>query len=140
MTADAVIDAIGANHHGQSVPADQTLDPALDVLIAGKDGLLRNRDRVYVRRVGREGSLHAQRLSARPQPVQQKARGLPALILQDRVKGFDPFLYFLRVDAKDFCLRSAIRHYLAPNIGSWQAAALALHFGRHLSSRFKASL
>ncbi len=40
VPADAVIDAIGSNHHRQSVPPDQALDAALDFLIARKDGLI----------------------------------------------------------------------------------------------------
>ena len=37
VAANAVVHAIGANHHGQGIPADQALDAALDFLIAGED-------------------------------------------------------------------------------------------------------
>src|SRR5258708_10552577 len=36
VAADVVFDAVGADDHGQGVPANQALDAALDFLFAGK--------------------------------------------------------------------------------------------------------
>jgi len=54
MAANAVIYSIGANHHGEGVPTDQAFDPALDLLVAGKDSLFLHGDGVDVRSVRRE--------------------------------------------------------------------------------------
>jgi len=54
MAANAVVDSIGAHHHGQGVPADQAFDPALNLLVAGKDCLFFCGNGVDVRCIRRE--------------------------------------------------------------------------------------
>ena len=59
VTADALVFAIGANHHRHRVPADDALDPSLNLAIAREGRLLVDRNRVDVRRGRRERNRHA---------------------------------------------------------------------------------
>src|SRR6202035_5084357 len=79
MAANAVVDSIGAHHHGQRVPADQALDPALDLLVAGKDSLLVRGNRVHVWSIRGERRSDTQRLRACAEAVEQERRGFLAL-------------------------------------------------------------
>ena len=44
VSADAFLNLVGANHHGQRIPADQALDAAFHLLAAGKGRLLPRRE------------------------------------------------------------------------------------------------
>ena len=55
VAADIVLNAIGAHHHGERVPAHEALDAALKFLVAGIAGLEAMGNGVGVRRVGGEG-------------------------------------------------------------------------------------
>src|SRR5258708_10279656 len=81
MTANAVVDSIGANHHGQRVPADQALDPALDFLVSGKYSLLFHGNRIYIGSVGGKRRPDAHRHRTFAEAVEQNACGFPALLL-----------------------------------------------------------
>ncbi len=59
VAADVVLHAVGANDHGQSVPANKALDAALEFLVAGEERLEAGGDRVGVRRVGGERKIDA---------------------------------------------------------------------------------
>ena len=59
VAADVVLDAIGADDHGQRVPANQALDAALELLIAGEQRLEAGGNRVDVRSVGGERQVDA---------------------------------------------------------------------------------
>ncbi len=54
MAANAVIDSISANYHGEGIPTDQAFDPALDLLVAGKYCLFLHGNGVDIRSVRRE--------------------------------------------------------------------------------------
>src|SRR5713101_2431552 len=75
VPANIVLDTIGANHHGQGVPANQALDAPLDFLVAGKQGLQTRRNRVGVGGVCGKGSRHARELRALAQALEDIARG-----------------------------------------------------------------
>ena len=111
VSANAVIDSIGAHHHGQSVPANQALDPALNILIAGEHGLSLHRNRVHI------GSIRGKRLCRGAlrtfaQPVEQQRRGFLAFVANDCVKRLEPFLQFLRVNAPRFRSKTVIHNFL----------------------------
>src|SRR5258708_5560396 len=80
MAANAVVDSIGANDHGQRVPADQALDPAFDLLVAGKNSLLFHGDRIYVGSVRGERRSDTQRQRTLAETVEQKRCGFRALL------------------------------------------------------------
>src|SRR5260221_11619437 len=78
VAANAVVNAVGANHHGQSVPPNQALDAAFDFLIAREDGLLFKRYGVEVGSVSGEGEGDAAGLGMSAEAVQQCYRGFLA--------------------------------------------------------------
>src|SRR5260370_22389988 len=51
VAADVVLDAVRTHHHGQSVPADEALDAALQLLVAREKWFEPRRNGVGVRRV-----------------------------------------------------------------------------------------
>ena len=56
VPADVVVrNLIGPHHHGHRVPSHHALDPALDLAVAGVDGLLCDVNCVEVRGVGCKG-------------------------------------------------------------------------------------
>ncbi len=84
--------AVGAHHHGHRVPADEALDAALDVPVAGIGGLLFDRDRVDVGRVGGEREAHPAPLGIALQEPQQVVDPIGTLRVQDVLKRVDPLL------------------------------------------------
>src|SRR2546422_7633014 len=52
VAADVVLDTVGADDHCQGVPAHQTFDPPLELLIAREQGLEAPRNGVGIRRIG----------------------------------------------------------------------------------------
>ena len=113
VAADTVVHPVGANHHRQSIPANQALDPAFDFLVARKNRLFVGRNGVDVRSIRREGMPNPQRFRASTKPVEQKARRFPAFLFHNGIEGFDPFLHFLGVNAKDFCIRIILHVFLS---------------------------
>src|SRR5258708_32640103 len=79
MAANAVVDSIGADHHGQRVPADQALDPALDLLVTGKYSLLFHGNCVHVGSVRGERWPDTQRQRTLAKTVEQKRCGFRPL-------------------------------------------------------------
>ena len=71
VPADAVRLAVGAHHHRQRVPADEALQPLLEVAVAGIGGVLLGRDGVDVGRVRGERELHPRVLRPAGQLLQQ---------------------------------------------------------------------
>ena len=55
VAADVVFDTVGADHHGQRVPAYKALDAALEFLVAGIARLKAMGNRIGVWSVGGEG-------------------------------------------------------------------------------------
>src|SRR5712692_1915416 len=114
MAANTVVESIRANHHGQGVPADQAFDPALNLLVAGEHSLFLHGDGVYVRSIRGERRRGAQPLRAGAEAVEQNRRRFVALFFQDRIERFNPFLYFLGVDAHNASYRTVIHQCLSP--------------------------
>ena len=112
VAANAVVDAVGANHHGQRVPPNQALDAALDFLIAREDGLFFKGNRIQVRSVRGEGKRDAEGLSVAAKPVQQSDRGFLAFFAYDLVEGFYPLLYFLGIHAEYVRVGVSIHNFL----------------------------
>ena len=124
VPADAVVHAVGANHHGQSVPADQALDPALDFLIAGKYGLLFEGNGIDVRSVRGEGVSNSQS-GAREREAgrAEGSRRFPAFLLQNCIEGLDPFLHFLGIDAK-YLYVGFVLHGFLPLRLNWRSGPI----------------
>ena len=57
VAADALLHLVGPDDHGQRIPADQALDPALHLLAAGKRRLLPGRNGILIGRGGGEGQI-----------------------------------------------------------------------------------
>ena len=70
VAADVVLDAIGAYHHGQCVPANQALNAALQFLVAGEKRLQAHRNRIRVRSVCTERQVDPVDRGVRPEPLQ----------------------------------------------------------------------
>jgi len=96
MPAELARLLVGAQHHGERVPADSRADAVLDLAVPGMRVLLMRRDGVDVGRVGRErqpGTLspgHFHRLA------EQEVGPLAALERHDRADGLDPLARFRR--------------------------------------------
>ena len=101
MPADAGLGLVRAHHHRDGVPADQTLDFALELLAAGKRRFLIGGDGIDVRRVGAERKADAAAARVRGQVLQQLARAGRAVTLKDVVERFEPFLGFYRLEVGD---------------------------------------
>src|SRR5712692_1224942 len=112
VPANVVLDTIGANHHGQGIPANQALDAPLDFLVAWKQGLEAGRNRVGVGGVRGKGSRNARELSALAQALEDIARGFGALVGQDGVEGFFPFAYFDFVCSDRLCGSTVIHNFV----------------------------
>src|SRR5579863_670242 len=114
VAPNAVFDAVGAHHHGQSVPPDQALDAALDFLVARENGLLFKGNGVQVRSVRGEGKRDAEGLGVAAEPVQQSDRGFLAFFAYHLVKRLYPLLYFLGIYSENVGIRVAI-HSFSPS-------------------------
>ena len=83
---------VGAHDHGHGVPANQALDPPLDLAAAGIRGLLIGRDGVDVGRVGRERDGHALAIGVELELGKQVAGALRPTVDQHAVQGVQPLL------------------------------------------------
>ena len=90
--------AVRAHDHRHRVPADEALDPALDLLAAGKRRFLFGPHGVDVRRDGRERQRHARRAGAMPQRRKQSLDAAAIALLDDVVERLEPFPLFDRLD------------------------------------------
>src|SRR5258706_13864627 len=70
VAADVVLDAVRTYHHGQGVPADETLDAALQFLVTGEKWFEPWRDGVGIRRVRSEWEIDAVDSGVRPKAVE----------------------------------------------------------------------
>src|SRR5258708_23443409 len=70
VTADVVLDAVRAHHHGQCVPADEALDAALQLLVAGKKRLQAYGNRLRVRSICAERQVDAVDRGVRAGPLE----------------------------------------------------------------------
>ena len=91
MAADAGIFLVLAMHHGHRVPADQALDAALQMTIAGIGNFFFNRNGVDVRRVQLNRDLDAGLAGAIHQRGEQIAAAMGAVLVEDLIEGVEPF-------------------------------------------------
>ena len=136
VAADALRVPVGLDDHGQRVPADQTLDAALDLAAARKGRLVLEADRVDVGRVGRERERHALLAGVVLQGLEQAGRSGRAAALDDVVERIEPLARFLALEV-GIGFRSDLSHSRAcPRVGgpsgasgararSWSRASMA---------------
>ena len=98
VPADAGEVAVGARDHRHRVPADEALDPPLQLALAGIARLLVARNRVDVRRGGRERQLDAVADRRLFQRREQLLHALRALALQHVVERLEPLGRLGRID------------------------------------------
>ena len=102
MTADAFLNFVGAHHHGEGVPAYQTLDATLHLLAAGEWRLLRRSNRVLVGsgrgkwQVHSRGAACVQRQLLQQPPRADRTATLGQHVVQ-RVDPLPRFQYLLTV-------------------------------------------
>ena len=82
MPADARMIAVGPHHHRHRVPADDALQPAFDLPVAGKPRLIIDRDGVDVRRIGRERNHHAAKIGPLGQHAEQLLHPIGSMTVQ----------------------------------------------------------
>ena len=112
VAADAGVVAVGADDHRHRVPADDALDPALDLAIAGIGRLLVGGNRVDVGRGGGERQLDARPMGRLVEHGEQILDPLRPFGLQHVVERFEPLLRFGRINIlrrRDGCRRSPLR-------------------------------
>ena len=97
MPTDTGASPACTHHNGHRVPSHDALDAAFDGPIARIGWLPFERDRVEVRRVGREGRSHIGLPCPIQQVAQQKLRPLRAAGSDHRLQGFDPIAGLTRV-------------------------------------------
>ena len=94
MPADSVALLVGADDHRHGVPANDVLDAALGVAVAGIIGLFVDRDRVHIGRGGRAGKTRAAAERLAFQAVQKVGGPLRTGRIDHVVDGVDPFRRF----------------------------------------------
>ena len=99
VAADIVFEAIGADDHGEGVPANEGLDAALELLIAGEEGFEARGNGVGVRRVGGKRKINAADSGVCAEALHDFAGHIGAAGEQDGIEGFEPFLDFDVLDA-----------------------------------------
>ncbi len=86
VTADVVLHAVRAHHHGQRVPADKALDAALQFLVAGKKGLQAHGNRICIWGICAERQVDAVNRGVRPEPLEDFRGHLRSAGLQDGIQ------------------------------------------------------
>src|SRR6266849_8326468 len=99
VSADVVLDAIGAHDHGESVPADEALDATLKFLIAGEKRLKAIGNSVGVRSVGRKWEIYAGYGGMGAQALKNLGGDFGSAGFEQRVEGFEPLLHFEVVES-----------------------------------------
>ena len=92
MAAELVIALVRARHQHHRVPAADGADALLERHIAGRALLHVRRNRVDVRRVGRERDVGTRATRLVDQPLEQVVRSLRALALENRLESVEPLL------------------------------------------------
>src|SRR5579863_146932 len=92
MPANVVLHAVRAHYHREGVPADQTLDPPLQFLIAREERLEPRGNRVRVRRIRGKWQIDAGYGGVRAEPLQYLSRHFRPARLQHGVQRLQPFL------------------------------------------------
>ena len=102
VPADAVALLVRPHDHRHRVPADDALDAALDLAVAGIVGLLVDGNRVDVGRGGRAGVTHAALEGSLLEPIEQKLRPPRPAAGDHVIQRVEPFGGFLRVVVRLF--------------------------------------
>jgi hypothetical protein len=90
VTADALGDAVGADHHGHGVPANDALDPALDLPAAGVGHLLGRMNGVDVGRFGGEGEPDARAPGVDVKGLEEGTHALGSLVAEHPLQRIQP--------------------------------------------------
>ena len=94
VAADVVFDAVRAHHHGQSVPADEALNAALQFLVAGEEWFEARRNGVGIRCVRGEREVNTVDGGVRPQALEDFRSDFRTAGFQDGIQRLKPFLNF----------------------------------------------
>ncbi len=94
VAADVVLEAIGADDHGEGVPTNEGLDAALELLVAGEKGFEARGNGVGVRGVGGKRKIDAADGGVGAEALHDLAGHFGAAGEKDGVEGFEPFLDF----------------------------------------------
>ena len=97
VAAELAVRNVGADDHGQRIPAHNRSDPLFEGEIAGIFALLLTRDRVAVRRVRRNVGDDTQLLRLLLEQPQQRLRPVLTGDADDGFEGVEPLLRFDRV-------------------------------------------
>src|SRR5690606_9258541 len=98
VPADALRLTVGADDHGQRVPADEALDAALDLAAARHRDLFAGADGVDLGRCGRERHANAVRARAIAERVDEADGALAVALADDVVERVEPLVFqWLRV-------------------------------------------
>jgi len=98
VTADIVLQAIGADNHGESIPANEGLDAALELLVSGEERFEARGNGIGVWSVGGEREINATDGGVGTKAFEDFARNVGTAGFQDGIKGLEPFLNFDVVD------------------------------------------
>jgi hypothetical protein len=104
MTADALEARVGAQHHGQRVPANDATDAVLHLLVTREIGLLLGRDGVDVAGLHERRQPDVQLARALQQLVDQEPRAVGTNLLDDGIQRVEPLLGLLWVDVRQLLL------------------------------------
>ena len=100
VAADAFLGLVGAHHHRRGIPADEALDPALEVGAAGHQHLFVGRDRVDVGGVRGKGELDAVLPGVNGELFEQPGDLCRAAALQHIIKRVEPLSCFGGVELR----------------------------------------
>src|SRR6266581_1754108 len=92
VPADIMLHAIGANDHGERIPANQAFDAPLEFLISGEKRLEARRNGVRVRRVRAERQVDAADRGVDAESLQDFRGNLRSAGFQNGIQGLKPFL------------------------------------------------
>src|SRR5271166_6672877 len=92
VAANVVLHAIGADHHGKSVPTNEGLYTTFELLVAGEERFEAGGDGVGVRSVGGKGKVNATDGGVGAKALQDLACDVCAAGFEDGIKRFEPFL------------------------------------------------
>ena len=110
VTADAGIFRVGPRDHGHRVPANDALDPPLDLDIAGIARLFVGRNRVDVRSICGERERDSPDVGPFLQVDEQFLKSLRSVANQDVVKRLVPFFELIGLDAGHIVGHEALAH------------------------------
>ena len=104
MPADSLEPMIGAQHHGQRVPADHAPDAKLHRLVAGEFRLLLRADGVDVARLDQRRQPDLQLPRSLEQLVDDESRPVRSGALDDRIERIKPLLGLGGIDVGQLLL------------------------------------